>query len=132
MRMELIECTKEYWEFIRVLRNDKRVQEGFIKSDYITPEMQINYMKKHTQYYRIAILNNKPCGYIGVINNDIRVCTHPNFQGKGVGKFMLKEILKTFPNAFGKVKIENEASKKLFTSVGFKEKFIIYEYGNKN
>ena len=82
MRMELIECTKEYWEFIRVLRNDKRVQEGFIKSDYITPEMQINYMKKHTQYYRIAILNNKPCGYIGVINNDIRVCTHPNFQGK--------------------------------------------------
>ena len=44
----------------------------------------------------------------------------------------VKEILKTFPNAFGKVKIENEASKKLFTSVGFKEKFIIYEYDNKN
>ena len=130
--MELIECTEKHWEFIRVLRNDERVQEGFIKSDYITPEMQTRYMKKYTQYYRIAIINNKPCGYIGVINNDIRVCTHPNFQGKGVGKFMLKEILKIFPNAFGKVKIENEASKKLFTSVGFKEKFIIYEYDNKS
>ena len=80
--MKLVKCISKYWEFIRVLRNDERVQEGFIKSDYITPEMQINYMKKHTQYYRIAILNNKPCGYIGVINNDIRVCTHPNFQGK--------------------------------------------------
>ena len=54
MRMELIECTKEYWEFIRVLRNDKRVQVGFIKSDYITPEMQINYMKKH--FFLIQLL----------------------------------------------------------------------------
>jgi len=130
--MKLVKCTQEYWEFTRILRNDERVQGGFIKSDYITSEMQKSYMEKYSQYYRIAIINGNPCGYIGVINDDIRVCTHPNFQGRGVGKFMLKEILKIFPNAFGKVKIENEASKKLFTSVGFKEKFIIYEYDYKN
>tara|TARA_R110002020_G_scaffold345738_1_gene559658 strand:+ start:3136 stop:3519 length:384 start_codon:yes stop_codon:yes gene_type:complete len=126
--MELKECTKKYWEFIRVLRNDKRVLDGFIQSTYITEKMQETYMLNNSQFYRVALLNNQPCGYVGVIKNDIRICTHPNFQGKGVGKFMLKEILKIFPNAFGKVKIENEASRKLFTSVGFKEKFIIYKY----
>ena len=126
--MELVDCIEKYWEFIRILRNDKRVLDGFIESTYITKEMQLSYMKKYSQFYRVALINNQHCGYIGVINDDIRICTHPNFQGKGVGKFMLREILKIFPNAFGKVKIENEASRKLFTSVGFKEKFIIYKY----
>ena len=126
--MELVDCIEKYWEFIRILRNDKRVLDGFIESTYITKEMQLSYMKKYSQFYRVALINNQPCGYIGVINDDIRICTHPNFQGKGVGKLMLREILKIFTNAFGKVKIENEASRKLFTSVGFKEKFIIYKY----
>ena len=130
--MELKECTKEYWEFIRVLRNDKRVQEGFINTNPITEEMQINYMTKYSQFYRIATIDNQPCGYVGVIDNDIRICTHPTFQGKGIGKFMLKEIMKIFPLAYGKVKIDNEVSLNLFSSVGFKEKFIIFEYDNKN
>ena len=26
-------CKKEYWEFVRTLRNDERVLDGFIKSD---------------------------------------------------------------------------------------------------
>ena len=128
--MELVNCTKEYWEFIRVLRNDKRVLDGFIKSTHITKTMQLNYMKNHQQFYRVALINNQPCGYVGVIEDDIRICTHPKFQGKGVGKFMLKEIMKIFPNAYGKVKINNEASRKLFSSVGFKEKFIIFKYAN--
>ena len=51
---------------------------------------------------------------------------------KGIGKFMLREIMKIFPSAYGRVKIDNEVSRKLFTSVGFREKFIIYEYNNEN
>ena len=125
--MELIECTKDYWEFVRVLRNDKRVLDGFIKSTHITTEMQINYMNTHSQYYRVAVINNIPAGYVGVIEDDIRICTHPDFQGQGIGKFMLTEIMKIFPNAYGKVKINNEASRRLFLKAGFKEKFIIYD-----
>ena len=130
--MTFVNATIEYWEFIRILRNDERVGEGFIQNTHITEEMQLEYMKKYSQYYYIALIDNIPAGYIGVIDDDIRVCTHPNFQGKGVGKFMLREIMKIFPSAYGRVKIDNEASNKLFTSVGFKEKFIIYEYDNKN
>lgn len=126
-KMKLVDCNNEYWEFIRVLRNDKRVLDGFIKSTYITQEMQEKYMQNHSKFYRVALLDNQPCGYVGVIEDDIRICTHPDFQSQGIGKFMLKEIMNIFPTAYGKVKIDNEASKKLFLSSGFTQKFIIFK-----
>lgn len=123
--MELVECSKEYWEFVRVLRNDERVQGGFIHNNFITEEMQEKYMSGNSQYYRIALVDGVPAGYVGVIEDDIRVCTDPFFQGKGVGKFMINEIMKEYPTAFAKVKIDNEASLRLFRSCGFKKKFYI-------
>ena len=123
--MELVECSKEFWEFVRVLRNDERVQSGFIKSIHITEEMQEEYMSKHSQYYRIALVDEVPAGYVGVIENDIRVCTDPFFQGKGVGKFMINKCMEIWPTAFAKVKVDNEASLRLFRSCGFKKKFYI-------
>jgi ribosomal protein S18 acetylase RimI-like enzyme len=125
MRMELVECTKGYWEFVRVLRNDERVLSGFIKSVHITEEMQNSYMETHSQFYRIALVDDKPAGYVGVIEDDIRVCTHPDFQGKGIGKFMINEIMNEEPSAFAKVKIDNEASMKLFEACGFTKKYYI-------
>ena len=133
--MELVNCNQEYWEFVRKLRNDKRVVDGFIESTHITSEMQVNYMTKYSDCYRIALIQTHtgdsiittPAGFVGVIEDDIRICTHPDFQGMGIGKFMLTEIMKIFPTAYGKVKINNEASKKLFLKAGCKEKFIIYE-----
>ncbi len=123
--MKLVDCSPQYWEFVRTLRNDKRVLEGFIKSIHITPEMQISYMSTHSQFYRIALIDDTPVGYVGVIEDDIRVCTHPDYQGKGVGKFMINECIKIWPTAFAKVKINNEASLKLFKSCGFKPKYTI-------
>ena len=123
--MELVNCTEKYWEFVRVLRNDKRVLDGFIKSTYITKEIQLSYMKKYSQFYRVTLINNQPCGYIGVIDGDIRICTHPDFQGKGVGKFMINQCMEIWPTAFAKVKLDNEASMRLFEACGFTKKFYI-------
>lgn len=123
--MNFVRCTENYWEFVRTLRNDKRVLSGFIESQYISQDQQITYMRNNAQYYRIALIKGKPVGYFGVIDSDIRICTHPNFQGKGVGKFMIQEGMKIWPNAFAKVKIDNQASLKLFKSLGFTEKFIV-------
>jgi len=125
MYMELVECTSGYWEFVRVLRNDERVLSGFIKSTHITEEMQNAYMKTHSKFYRIALVDGKPAGYVGVIDDDIRVCTHPDFQGKGVGKFMINQCMSIWPSAFAKVKIDNEASMKLFEACGFTKKYYI-------
>ena len=123
--MELVECSPKYWEFVRVLRNDERVLDGFIKSVYITEEMQTNYMSNYFQFYRIALVDGQPAGYVGVIEDDIRVCTHPDFQGKGVGKFMINKCMEIWPTAFAKVKMDNEASIKLFEACGFTKKFFI-------
>ena len=125
--MELVDCTKKYWEFVRNLRNDERVKDGFIKSTYITEDMQEAYMTTHYKYYRIALFDNAPVGYIGVIEDDIRICVHPAFQKRGVGKFMIEESMKIWPSAEGKVKLGNEASMNLFKSCGFKEAYVIFK-----
>lgn len=125
MRMELVNCTKEYWEFVRVLRMDDRVVSGFIQTSGITPSQQIEYMTKYADHYRIALVDGIPAGFVGVIDDDIRVCTHPDFQKIGLGKFMITECMKIWPTAFAKVKLDNLASIKLFESCGFSKKFYI-------
>ena len=127
MYMVIVECTKEYWEFVRKLRMDGRVIDGFLQTNPITEEQQIKYMTDNSQHYRIALLDGRPAGYVGVIEDDIRVCTHPDYQGKGVGKFMIEEAMKIWPTAEGKVKIGNDASMNLFKSCGFKEAYIIFK-----
>jgi GNAT superfamily N-acetyltransferase len=136
MYMELVECREQYWEFVRGLRMDERVIDGFIETIPITEEQQVTYMSKNAQHYRIALVNRKPAGYVGVLNDDIRVCTHPDFQGLGVAKFMINECIKIWPTAYAKVKIGNIASDKLFISCGFEvsnkdANFTYYKLKNK-
>ena len=135
--MELVGCTSEYWEFVKELRMDDRVVNSFVETTPITTEQQIDYMTNNSQYYRIALVDGKPAGYVGVIEDDIRVCTHPDFQGLGVGKFMINECMKIWPTAYAKVKHGNEASSNLFLACGFDEigsddRFLYYKKNSKN
>ena len=119
--MQLVKCTQEYWEFVRLLRTDERVVDGFVENVQITPSQQQSYMEKYSDCYRIALIDNEPAGFVGVVDDDIRVCTHPNFQGRGLGKFMIDGCVNIWPTAYAKVKLGNVASDKLFLSVGFEE-----------
>lgn len=127
VNLKLVENEPKYYEFIRNLRNDERVKSGFIQSSFITEEQQIEYMTKHHNCFRICLDNDDPVGYVGVIDNDIRIATSPSYQKRGVGKFMLQQIETVFPGAVAKIKIENEASLKLFLSGGFKVKYYLLE-----
>lgn len=122
---ELVECTKDYWEFIRNLRNDTRVTSGFIKSQFISKEMQERYMNLNSINYRILLYDKKPVGYVGVIDDDFRICVDPEYQGKGLAKFMLLEAIKIWPSAMAKIKIGNTASIRLFESCGFEKQFYL-------
>lgn len=125
--MELIRCEEKYWEDIRKLRNMDGVRQGFIQQKEITPEQHKEYMKKNSIFFYVCIDKDQFLGYTGVIDRDIRVATHPNHQKKGVASFMINEIMKIYPDAFAKIKIENEASLRLFESCGFKKKYYILE-----
>lgn len=124
-KFQLVACNKEYWEFVRQLRNNDKVQAGFIETKYISKAEQKEYMNKFQLNYRVCLIDKKPVGYIGVIEDDIRICTHPDYQKRGIGKFMLKEAFKIWPNAHAKIKESNLASKKLFESAGFELQFVI-------
>lgn len=123
----MVSNKKKYYEFIRTLRNDKRVSGGFIEQVNITKQQQQKYMEKFEKNYFICLAGKEPAGYIGIIDNDIRVSTHPDFQGKGVGLFMVKFIKKKFKNPQAKIKTDNIASIKLFEKAGFKLKYYLYE-----
>ena len=125
--MELVQNKYQYWEFIRTLRNHPDVKGGFIQQDEIEQQQHENFMLRYGLFFYICLIDNQPAGYVGVIDDDIRVATHPDFQGKGVGKFMINQLMEMNPNAFAKVKIDNEASLRLFRSCGFKEKYYILE-----
>lgn len=128
--IKLVDCDRIYWDFVRRLRTDKRVSDAFINDREITPSAQEAYMSKHSQCYRICLLKGQPVGYVGVVDNDIRVCTHPDYQGQGIGLFMINEIIKLFPNATAKVKVGNLASLKLFEKAGFELHYFLLERGN--
>ena len=125
--MELIKNSYLHWEFIRNLRNMDGIREGFIQQKIIDPSTHEEHMKQFSDCFYICLYDNKPVGYIGVINDDIRVATRPDFQGKGVGSFMVKEIRKMYPTAVAKVKIENKESLTLFEKCGFEVKYYLLE-----
>jgi RimJ/RimL family protein N-acetyltransferase len=125
--MKLVTNTPQYWEFLRNLRNDERVREGFIKQEYITPERHKEHMMIRGDVFYICLIDEQPVGFVRVLNDDIGVCTHPDYQKRGVGKFMINEIMKKYPSACAKIKIENKASIGLFESCGFTRKFFLME-----
>ena len=128
MTLKLIPNESKYWEFIRLLRADKRVQEGFIQvTSQISKREQEIYMEKYNENYYICLSDNIPCGFIGEIDGDIRVCTSPDYQGKGVGSFMISEITKLRPNIYAKIKLDNISSIKAFEKAGYEKKYFLLE-----
>jgi len=125
--MQFIENERKYWEFIRQLRNDERIKRGFIHQQEIDEKSHEKYMSENEDKFYLCLIGDKPAGYVGVIEDDIRVATHPVYQKRGVGLFMIDELMKRHPNAVAKVKLENEASIRLFEKAGFKKKYYLLE-----
>ena len=127
MALTFVKNEEKYWEFIRTLRNLDGVKQGFIQQEHIEKEHHISYMKQFSTHFYICLYNDEPAGYIGVIDDDIRVATHPNYQNKKIGQFMVNNIIKIYPNSYAKIKIDNYSSLKLFEKCGFTKKYYILE-----
>lgn len=126
MNLHMVPLQFEHYEFVRALRNNETVKKGFVVQDDISREKHLEYMSKYGKNYFVCFRGLIPVGYIGVIDNDIRVATVPNEAKLGVGEFMVNFIAENFPGALAKVKIENVASRRLFEKCGYKLTFVIY------
>jgi ribosomal protein S18 acetylase RimI-like enzyme len=127
MELKLVQCTEEYWEFVRLLRMDPINQEGFFTKANITPEQQKEFMIHNWSKYKICLVNNEPAGYVGLLyGHEITYCVHPNFHGKGIGSYMIEEFSKPFSSVDAFVKVDNTASQKVFEKLGW-EKQIYYK-----
>jgi RimJ/RimL family protein N-acetyltransferase len=126
MKLTLIPIEEKYYEFVRHLRN-LNFNNGFVCTKKITAEQQQNYMQHHKDEYFICLADNEPAGFVGQVEGDIRVATHPKFFRQGIALFMLDELYKRVPRGAAKIKIENKASIRLFEKAGFKKKFYLLE-----
>jgi len=116
------------WDFILHLRNFHSNSFGNIQQIY--KNYHYKFMRQHSYNYRICTLHGQPVGFIGQVDNDIRLAVLHSFQRQGIGKFMINEFMQIFPECKSKVKIDNEASLKLFESCGFKKKYFMLERPN--
>ena len=126
--MELIECNNlpgAHWDAILEIRNENR--EGFGDSSMIRSGAHCKYMFNHFSNYLLCVEDDEVLGFIGHVNNDIRLATQKTYQKKGIGKFMVEGFMKKYPEALAKVKLDNEASLKLFERCGFNKKYYILE-----
>ena len=114
--IQIIPCDVSYWQFVLELRNS--VREWFASNDVIPTDEHVQFMRQYAPDYYIALVDGKPVGFVGVVNNDIRFAVLPEYQGKGIGTCMLKFIHEKYPAAIGRIKKENVASRKAFEKVG--------------
>lgn len=131
MKLELVKNEEKYFEFIRLMRTHPNNTQGFLEQVQITKEQQVNYMKKFKNNYWICLNESEPVGFVGEIDGDIRFAVDPTMKNKGIGKFMINELIKITTDVYSKVLIGNISSQKVFESCGFKltkkdEKFLYY------
>jgi RimJ/RimL family protein N-acetyltransferase len=117
--IRIVENSPEHFEFIRQLRNDARVQDGFLEQVEIARDQQARYMAHHADRFLVALHDGRPASYVGSIDGDIRVCTDPDFWGCGVGKALIEALMDRFPESHARVKPKNTASIALFEASGF-------------
>ena len=151
MNLKLVPNEKQYWEFIRLLRADKRVQSGFIQNtSKISQEQQEKYMEKYNDNYYICLNEDKIVGYCWYLKQTIlpyggycygyeekpyiwvhSIYTDPAMSRKGVASLLyskLEEIAKD--NNVEKIYLDifrkNVVSEKFHYKHGFKKDIIIY------
>jgi GNAT superfamily N-acetyltransferase len=125
--LKLINASEVSFEFIRGLRNNPENAHAFVNNEFISPESHTKYMFEHLGEYFVCFKRQIPVGFIGVVDNDIRLAVCKEYRNQGIAKFMVSEIMLRFPQAIAKIKVTNEASVALFESLGFTKNFYVYQ-----
>lgn len=123
MELRLVNCDTIFWINILQIRNED--EKCFIDQKEIEIEDHFNYMLYNSKFYEVCLADNVFAGFVGLVDGDLRIGVSDQFKQKGIGKFMLENFKAFKAVKEVKVKIDNEASRKLFESFGFKKRYYI-------
>ena len=125
--LEIRPASYDFEEWKKILNIRNLTRQGFGNTEKISVDTHFYFMKEHYSNYVVALMDDELVGFGGVVADDIRVAVHPDHQGMGIGKNIISFLSFKFPEAFAKVKVDNEASIKLFESCGFEKTWYILE-----
>ena len=60
-----------------------------------------------------------PIGFVGCVEDDIRVAVAHEYQGNGLAVQMIELISKKYPTGKVKIKVDNTASRRAFEKAGY-------------
>jgi dTDP-4-amino-4,6-dideoxygalactose transaminase len=108
--------TGHYEDILRI-RNAHRSCFGNTEEiDFVTHKQ---FMGKHAVTYRVALKSCRVVGFIGHVQNDLRLAVDESLQGHGVAQFLWSVFVKEFPDVTVQVKRDNERSLRFFKSLGW-------------
>ena len=128
--MNMVNNSEQYWEFIRVLRNDPLARQSSMNSKEIMAQEHKAYMETYGDQYYICTVSDVPAGYVGVDHRGyISVAVSSEFRRAGIGKFMIQYITEKYKDRklYATVRNSNKASLALFESCAFEYEFYILE-----
>lgn len=106
-----------HYEDIRRIRNLNRMSFG--NKDEIDAATHKKFMDKHAVNYRVVLNRNLVVGFIGQVENDLRLAVHPSNQQQGIAQFMYPLFLEEYPDVTVKVNRDNDKSLAFFKKVGW-------------
>lgn len=123
-------CGPQYWESIFNIRNQPSNVDKFGTK---IKDLQTHYRYMATKWdqYYVCLKSENVVGFIGIDNEDLRLCVDENHKRQGIGRFMIEElhnVCSDFLLQYSvKVKVDNLESLKFFESLGFRKKYYILE-----
>jgi hypothetical protein len=124
-------ATPQYWEAIRHIRNHHRFYFG--QTEVIDAKTHREFMEKHWRTYRVAVCHvgrnhkddkggegEQPCvmGFIGQVQKDLRIATHPQYLKQGVADFMIRSFRREYPERSWKVRRMNHPTLAMARKLG--------------
>lgn len=120
MTMRLVAYEPTYLMTVYNIRTDPANADGFFDKRPIDLHTHMSFMATHGKDYRICLYDDTPVGFIGCVNDDIRIGVDPACKNLGVGTFMLTSTRILWPTAKAKILRHNYPSLMLFQKCGWK------------
>jgi ribosomal-protein-alanine N-acetyltransferase len=91
--------------------------------------LPLEYFKRNLTNILVAIENGINVGFIVFKNGNIlNIAVHPDFRRRGIGKSLIKEVMRRFDRVRLRVRESNKDAINFLEKLGFKKKRIIKEY----